>query len=69
MGTLEQAFYYSSSDEIPHALDIHLRHVLSSCSEAASIPFYGQGADTVQTGRLQGTGLTGCYRPCATQPG
>lgn len=39
VGTLEQAFYYSSSNEIPHALAIHLRHVLPSCSKAASVPF------------------------------
>lgn len=69
VGTLEQAFYYSSSNEIPHALAIHLRHVLPSCSKAASVPSRGQGAGTVQTGRFQGSGLTGYYRPCATQPG
>lgn len=61
VGTLEQAFYYSSSNEIPHALAIHLRHVLPSCSKVSSVPSCGQGAGTIQTGRLQGTGLTGCY--------
>ena len=69
VGTLEQAFYYSSSNEIPQPLAIHLRHVLPSCSKAASVPFCGQGAGTVRTGRLQGSGLSGWYRPCATQPG